>query len=207
MSWTTDKTRIFTPALESGTLDSSGIPQDNHARVRTAEFSNIYISECQIVFSNQELYCNVFQYNPDGTYVSSSGFKKGIYTFRLTQPRKIKVIFSKDSSSSGTSWIDVSEVTGFHIFADYGDVQFSQDDEQFFGLPFLTESGIVSPFNGKNSVWTMDRDFWGFPHVQRAGVNGISKIYLSTDKVKKFYLGANPCKHLYLGDEIVFKKG
>lgn len=166
MSWTTEKTRDFTSALESGTLNGYGVPTDNPARVRTSDFLTIVTSSCEVQFDNQNLYCNVFQYDVvTESFVTSSGWKKGNYSFTLSTSRKVKVIFSKNAG--GTTVMDVSDVTGFSIHADFGDIQWSQDDGKNFGYPFPTNAGTIPEFNGTNSFWeVIPSILWGYPHIK-----------------------------------------
>ena len=212
MGWTTEKTKDFTPALESGTLNGYGVPTDNPARVRTADFTNVYIASCQVQFDNQDLYCNVFQYNvTTESFVTSSGWKKGNYSFNLSTARKIKVIFSKNAG--GTTPMDVGDVTGFKISADFGGIQWSQDGSTLCGFPYLTETGVADEFAGTNSPWTLDGTVWGFPHIRRAGIadkypeGGFSNLYRGARNARLLYLGEVAVKRAYLGREIVFEKG
>ncbi|MEE5994850.1 MAG: hypothetical protein V3G42_16750 [Oscillospiraceae bacterium] len=79
-----------------------------------------------------------------------------------------------------------------------------------YGFPVYTEISI--PSQADISFWAMDENFYGFPYVKNSGIapkyqKGFSNLYLGAHHVKKLYLGDKLAKRFCLGSQVVLESG
>lgn len=226
MGWITEKTReLELPELEQGSLLSDGtLPSDGSIRtdrVRTSDFIKLYAPvSCRIETDDDSLYCFVYRYYLDSeTQFSNSGWQKVPYTFNTTSKIKIKVILSH-TSSAGTP-MSVSDAAGFKIIADYGNIQWGQDSSKMGSFPYVIYtngtdvSQLADEYNGTNSPWIIDGNFFGYPYLRRAGIagaysddggdSGDSKLYMDSVKVVSLYYNGQQVKKCYMDNVLVFE--
>ena len=101
------------PALEQGSLDSSGTVESN-TRVRTSDFIDLPIGSYTLTYDSDKQ-CIAFVYDLQGEYVSSNlfwnGWKSSPQTFSTTEHYKLKLVFI----FSGNATIVPSDVSSVSL--------------------------------------------------------------------------------------------